>query len=134
MRSPANLTTPSSTIWPPMPRLMRSANRTRPEIARSSVDLPAPFGPTTPTSSPCFTSREMPFRICALSYRTNRFSISSSDMVASTERPVRASQICLDDFRVLDDLGGRAVGGDLARVDRADAVRRRPPPLPLLLH
>ena len=30
---------------PVVPRFMRSSKRTRPEIARSSVDLPAPFGP-----------------------------------------------------------------------------------------
>ena len=29
--------------------------------------LPAPFGPTRPTSSPSFTASDTPFRICALS-------------------------------------------------------------------
>ena len=67
MRSPASRTSPSSTMSPVVPRFMRSSKRTRPEIARSSVDLPAPFGPTRPTNSPASTASETPFRICALS-------------------------------------------------------------------
>ena len=43
MRSPAKRTSPSSTMSPSVPRFMRSSKRTSPEIARSSVDLPAPF-------------------------------------------------------------------------------------------
>jgi hypothetical protein len=67
MRSPAKRTSPSSTMSPVVPRFMRFSKRTSPEIARSSVDLPAPFGPTRPTNSPRFTASETPFRICALS-------------------------------------------------------------------
>ena len=67
MRSPAKRTSPSSTMSPVVPRFARASNCTRPEMARSRVDLPAPFGPTRPTNSPSFTSRETPLRICALS-------------------------------------------------------------------
>ena len=67
MRSPARLTSPSSTMSPVVPRFMRSSKRTRPEMARSKVDLPAPLGPTRPTNSPSSTVRDTPFRICALS-------------------------------------------------------------------
>ncbi len=67
MRSPANLTSPSSTISPAVPRFMRSSNLTRPESARSRVDFPAPFGPTSPTNSPWFTASDTRFNICALS-------------------------------------------------------------------
>jgi hypothetical protein len=52
---------------PVVPRFMRSSKRTSPEMARSRVDLPAPLGPTRPTSSPAPTLSETPLRICALS-------------------------------------------------------------------
>ena len=55
MRSPAKRTSPSRTMSPVVPRFMRSSKRTSPEMARSSVDLPAPLGPTRPTSSPAPT-------------------------------------------------------------------------------
>ena len=67
MRSPANRTRPSRAMSPAVPRFICSSNRTRPEMARRSVDLPAPFGPTTPTNSPLSTVSETPFRIEALS-------------------------------------------------------------------
>src|SRR5439155_4568417 len=42
--------------------------RSRPEIARLRVDLPAPFEPTTATISPCCTVRSTPCRISAPPY------------------------------------------------------------------
>src|SRR6185436_7021752 len=125
MRSPAKRTSPSSTMSPVVPRFMRSSKRTRPEIARSSVDLPAPFGPTTPTSSPSSTRSDTPFRICALSYLTQRSFTSSSDMLCT--------QISLDHLFVLHDVGGRPVGDDLAVIDDDDAVRDRHQLLQLVL-
>ncbi|OGA10355.1 MAG: hypothetical protein A3D95_09270 [Betaproteobacteria bacterium RIFCSPHIGHO2_12_FULL_69_13] len=67
MRLPEKRTSPSSTMSPLVPRFILSSRRTSPEIARSSVVLPAPFGPTTPTNSPASTESDTPFRITALS-------------------------------------------------------------------
>src|SRR3954447_18552141 len=114
MRSPANRTSPSSTISPSPPPFIRSSKRTSPEMARRSVDFPAPFGPTSPTSSPSLTCRETPFRITALSYRTARSFTSRSGM--------RGPQVCLHHFRVLHDLARWAVGEHLAVIHHDHAI------------
>ena len=44
-------------------RIAPRHGRSTPEIARLSVDLPAPFEPSTATISPSFTARSMPRRI-----------------------------------------------------------------------
>src|SRR2546428_363749 len=67
MRSAPNRTSPARTMSPPAPRFIRASKRTSPEMARSRVDLPAPLGPTMPTSSPSSTASDTPLRICALS-------------------------------------------------------------------
>src|SRR4051812_42865852 len=108
MRSPAKRTSPSSAISPSPPRFIRSSKRTSPEMARSSVDLPAPLGPTRPTNSPSSTCSVTPFRMTALSYRTARSLTSRSG--------IGGPQICLHHLRVLHDLGGRPVGQHFAVV------------------
>src|SRR2546428_5346170 len=125
MRSPAKRTRPSRTMSPAVPRFICSSNRTSPEMARRSVDFPAPFGPTTPTNSPPSTVSETPFRIEALSYRTASSSTSSSGM--------RRPQVGLDDLRVLHHLGRRGVGDELAVIDDDDAVDDRHQLLELVL-
>src|SRR6185295_6976493 len=82
-----------------------SLNRTFPfvgsinfEIKRSSVVLPAPFGPITATDSPARTSRLTPNSAWKPPYAAEMFSSESI-----------GSQIHLDDFRVLRDFGGLAL-------------------------
>ena len=43
------------------PRPGRASARTSPTAIFTSVDLPAPFGPSSPTSSPSSTARSTPF-------------------------------------------------------------------------
>ena len=50
MLSPLTVTSPLRTF-------------TRPKIDFSSVDLPAPFGPMMPISSPCSATSEQPLRM-----------------------------------------------------------------------
>src|SRR4051812_38511801 len=47
-----------------------AAGRTRPEMARNSDVLPAPFGPTTATALPWGTTRSIPRRASTAPYRT----------------------------------------------------------------
>jgi len=47
----------------PAKRIAPCQARNTPEIARLSVDLPAPFAPSTATISPSFTARLTPRRI-----------------------------------------------------------------------
>ena len=51
--------TPSSAAWPEVYTAPCSAGSS-PAMARSSVDLPDPFLPMTPTTSPWFTTNEIP--------------------------------------------------------------------------
>ncbi len=51
--------TPSSAAWPEVYTAPCSAGSS-PAMARSSVDLPEPFLPMTPTTSPWLTTNEMP--------------------------------------------------------------------------
>ena len=64
---------PVSSGWKPVPTSSRLLTRprivARPEVGVvirvstfSSVDLPAPFRPITPSTSPCATSKVMSFR------------------------------------------------------------------------
>ena len=45
------------------PAHVTAFERLQPETARESVDLPAPLGPTTATSSPAWTVESAPWRI-----------------------------------------------------------------------
>ena len=50
---------------PAVRRTLPRSGRSSPASSRSSVDLPAPFGPTTPSTSPGATVTETPARIVA---------------------------------------------------------------------
>ena len=50
-------------IGAPPKRIAPRHGRSAPEMVRLSVDLPAPFEPSTATISPSFTARSMPRRI-----------------------------------------------------------------------
>src|SRR5947208_12983852 len=84
-------------------------------MARRSLDLPAPFGPTRPTNSPSSTRSDTPLRITALSYRTARSFTSRSGM--------RGPQVRFHYLRVLHDLRRRAVSQDLAVIHHDHPVR-----------
>ena len=51
-----------SPISSPSKRIEPSRGGVRPEIERIVVDLPAPFEPISVTTSPSFTSSEIPLR------------------------------------------------------------------------
>src|SRR4051794_15790289 len=112
--------TPSATTrW--AGRGVRSATRRRivprlgtaREIALRSVDLPAPFGPSTPRSSPGSTVRPTSPSARALPSWTTRSATSSSGIAV-----LRPADIGLDDLRMAHDLGRRPDRDDLAEVDR----------------
>jgi hypothetical protein len=50
----------SRSIAAPFMRIVPALGRTSPEIARSIVVLPAPFAPSSVTTSPALTSRLTP--------------------------------------------------------------------------
>src|SRR3990172_790246 len=83
--------------------------RIKPEMARSTVDLPAPFGPTRHTISPRSTRRFTPRRISTPGmYPATTF---SSDSIAIR----RAPKIGFQDQRIV--LNGRRLAlGDLLSV------------------
>src|SRR3954454_15081019 len=64
-----------------------ASGRSRPASRRRSVDLPAPLGPTTPSTSPGATVRETPARIAAAPCALCRFwAMSVPAMYAAYEQ------------------------------------------------
>lgn len=51
---------------------------TSPSIALISVDLPAPFGPTIPITTPCGTRKSTPRSTGSARYATERFSVAQA--------------------------------------------------------
>src|ERR1051325_11644002 len=100
-------------LWPAQ-TMEPLRGRNSPEMARRVVVLPAPLAPRMATIWPASAWIEMPFRASMLPYKTCR-SLTSSR--ANGSGPLRlfqrrvvlvASEIRLDDGRVLLDVGGLA--------------------------
>src|SRR3954447_22019720 len=102
------------------PRMSWPAKRTspavtgsRPETARSSVVLPAPFGPSSTTISPAPTERSTPCSTWILPYPASR---------PATARSGSAAEIGTHHLAMGTDLGRRP-GGELApEIEHGDAV------------
>src|SRR2546422_8119284 len=99
---------PSSTSDP-------AAMRFSPAMTLISVVLPAPFGPTTQTSSPAATSSDTSHSAVAAPYFATTFLISS----------MRLAQESRDDIGLLHDVGGFAFGNDPSMIENDDAIRQR---------
>src|SRR5215468_5572161 len=56
--------TPSSAAWPSVYTPPPSSAGSKPAMARSSVDLPEPLRPMTPTASPRLATNEIPLMAC----------------------------------------------------------------------
>src|SRR4051812_26574137 len=110
MRSPPRRTSP----------LTRGSPRDQPARPLTSVDLPAPLAPTTPTTSPCATSSVFRSTARLPAYETCRLRTCRTEVFAASL--IRLPQIRLEHTRVLPDLRRRAVGELLAEVEHADAV------------
>src|SRR5919197_4030484 len=82
--------------------------RTSPETARSVVDWPLPFAPSSVTISPSRTLSDTPSSACRCPYETARASTSSSSAI-------RGAKIRVDDGRVGGDLAWATIG-DLSPV------------------
>src|SRR6202165_2324754 len=100
-------TRPSYSIRPP-------SSGTTPEIARNSVVLPAPLGPTIATNCPSPTSRLTPCSACNPPYETETFSSRSICPALS--------QISLDHRRQIDDLLRLAARQHFAVIEHQQAV------------
>src|SRR5438270_8122413 len=81
--------------------------RKRPVTERMSVVFPAPFEPTSATTSPCFTDSEAPKSTRASPYAACRSRTSS----------IVAPEIRGDDLRILGNRRGRALADLLAVVE-----------------
>ena len=113
-RAPVAVIAADSAAFPPL-------GRARPAISRSSVDLPAPFGPTTARLVPSGMAKSTPRNATA---RPKRFSrLRCGDCRIS--QPARAPSHHLSRCRLFAPHCGqkRASGGDAARRNR----RTRPP-------
>src|ERR1044071_5697772 len=83
-----------------------------PATALMSVVLPAPFGPTTATSSPARTERLASHTAVASPYAMRRPRASS----------MRGSEVRLRDLGMADDVGRRPGGDHLAVIEHHHAV------------
>src|SRR5207302_5220985 len=99
---------PSYSMRPP-PR------STTPEIARKSVVLPAPFGPTIATNSPALTSMETSCSACSPPYDTEMLSSRS------TCSPLLA-EVRFDHVRQVDHRRGTARRDRFTVVEHDEAV------------
>src|SRR5215204_5278794 len=85
-----------------------------PLIARSTVDLPAPFGPTMQHTERWGTSKSTPWRTSPPPYPANTsFSLSTSHLHRLVQ-PEVLSEIRVEHRRVALDLGGGPPGDGLA--------------------
>src|SRR5947208_5232979 len=89
-------------------------------IACSAEDLPAPFGPTSPTISPRPTVRSMPRTAGTPAYRTS--SASTSRAAGGSDITAAPAEVRVRDIDVLPHLRRRAGGERAALVEHVDAV------------
>src|SRR5262245_32340699 len=99
---------------------------TTPTIASSVVDLPAPFGPTSPTISPRPTLRSRFRTAGTVPYRTSSPATSSAgrSLLNRVDLLLRAAaaEVRVGDVDVAADLVRRALGERAALVEHVDAV------------
>src|SRR5262245_45909865 len=95
-----------------------AVGRTMPQMALSSVDLPAPLLPTSVTISPASTRRLTWRRICTSPYPALSCSISSTGALRVT-----ASEVGGHHVGVAEHLRGRALRQLLAVEENHDAIR-----------
>src|SRR4030042_1654441 len=108
--SPSNSTLPSKVTSDFLVPLRTSLSQfIKPAIARSRVVLPAPLGPTSPTSSPFSTVRLASSRMVAVSYLTLTFLTSSNDHLLA--------RISFNHDWVLDYFLRGTLGNDLSIVE-----------------
>src|SRR5688572_15419055 len=110
------MSTPSSSTAPRVGLM-------KPAMLRISVDLPAPFGPRTSTTSPGRTTRLTSCRTGTRPYPADRFRTSS----IASPREQRANA------RIGHDLVRRAFGHDCAGVQHGDAIRDAPDEVQIVL-
>src|SRR5205823_10072823 len=106
----------SAAMLRPAKWMVPDCGRTRPEIARRVVLLPAPLAPSSVTISPASTRSDRPRTASTLPYAAATRSSSSSGTV------VRLPEIGGDDFGVAQHLRRRAVGDAAAEVEHRDVI------------
>src|SRR6185312_11735358 len=117
--SSANSCLPSGTCASrPSKRSVPAAGDTIPDRVFTSVDFPAPFGPTSATISPRPTRMLTPSSAVACPYRTTSPATSSIPIPHGGA----AAEVGADHALVLGDVLRRAVGDDLTEVEHRDAV------------
>src|SRR5262245_43145628 len=92
--------------------------RTMPMIDFSVVVLPAPLRPSSVTTSPGYTSKSGPCRMCDSSYH------ASSPRTARSGSGMARPQIRLDHLGIARDAGVVALGEDLAARQHRDGLRQ----------
>src|SRR5690349_4404800 len=98
----------------PLKRMRPAATGRRPEIARMTVVLPAPFAPMSATTSPSPTVRLTPCRAWMRPY--------SSVILSSSSSIDRHPQVGGVHLRIGGDLGRRAVGDLATELQHHDPV------------
>src|SRR3954471_7626914 len=105
-------------------RIAPRQGRTTPEIARLSVDFPAPLEPSTATISLSFTPRSMPRRISVAPYPAWRPLMASSSAMAAHPSRSAMAEIGFDHPRVRGDLAGRSHRDHAAFGKHVDLARQ----------
>src|SRR4051812_33389498 len=103
----------------PRSRTSPPASRSAPTIACSVDDLPAPFGPTSPTISPWPIAMSMPRTAGTPPYATWTASSSSA---GTSDIATAPAEIRVRDVDVLPHLGGRSLRECPPLVEHVDAV------------
>ncbi len=125
-RSSGSTHAPSPATGRPAIAIEPASGASKPAIARSSVVLPEPLGPSSATSSPWPTARVAP---STARVRPNRFSTARASMASSD--PDTSDKVALMKRFALDAAAGRAGGRSRRPGDRralavaAVAARRR---------
>src|ERR1700704_6256584 len=102
----------------PCTRTSPAAGPTTPITACRVEDLPAPFGPTSPTISPAPTSRSMPRTAGTPAYRTS----SASTTSAASDIAPAAAEVGIRYVDVLPDLFRGTLGERSPLVEHVDPV------------
>src|SRR5277367_3921851 len=102
MRAPANWMEPSVRIMP--------------QMARRVVVLPAPLAPSSAVTPPSSTTKSRPCKTLVSPYQACRATASSSAGI------VGVTEVGADDFRLIADRVGRAVGDLHAEFQRHHLV------------
>src|SRR4029079_8569612 len=110
MGEPRNRISPATGLWKPM-------------IERNVVVLPAPLRPTSTTSSPVPTSREMPRRMRLGWMSTGSLSSASMALGGADMARSHLAHQRGDDLVVVEDVAGRAIGEHAPALERHDPAR-----------